>query len=578
MQYQVELYDLFGRRVAVYDEVPLLEAVRSGPDGCDEVAGLLPKEVSGLAPGYRVRVLLDGRLFCDCTVEETAPEWSDLRKLVLDRYVSFHEVAGFVARSPWRNGNVRVSAAYANREIGAMVRDLLQRARGPVHCWVAHGAYPDGARREHEKFLARQTEDNALEIGGIAQGQWVGGTRIDAALAYAKDGDTIVGLRVDGVAWPDLRLMMLDCEEMSRNTHAVKRHPEVAFWTDAEYAASAYRRKAEQARLCLQALLDRGIDYIELNPHRNASGAFDDRVDTYGRHVGLVYGGGECFSAALVEQGLADVYLYEEGRYHVPEHALKDFFSYTGPHTDSVESTGVALGSFDVSQGLLEALTALAYAAGGFVFSVDAALGVSFRRMERADRVMFFDAEKTGLELGVGSANIRNRIGFQGNPFVGNVRQTVARADSVAAHGACEAELDFFAINNEADATRLLEGLLDDLAYPEARGRLTLYRGAADIAVGEVIEFRGAPLRALHAPLAEAWGGRFPNGLTARVCEVRHRLSGKRVVTQASLSSPLRSVESPLGFMVRGQEPAGSLFEFRLDDEKTGLDLGYHLD
>ena len=185
-------------------------------------------------------------------------------------------------------------------------------------------------------MLARCTSDNALEIGGITKGQWVGAARIDASEAYAKDGDTISGLKVDGVSWPDVRLMMIDAEETSLNSHAKKRHPETALWSSERYANSGYKLFADRAKALLQQLLEtKGISHIELNPHRNNNGAFDDRVDAYGRYIGRVFGGSECFSAALVEQGLADVYLYEDGTYHVPEHHLKDFFSYTKENTKS---------------------------------------------------------------------------------------------------------------------------------------------------------------------------------------------------------------------------------------------------
>jgi hypothetical protein len=50
------------------------------------------------------------------------------------------------------------------------------------------------------------------------------------------------------------------------------------------------------------------------------------------------------------------------------------------------------------------------------------------------------------------------------------------------------------------------------------------------------------------------------------------------VETVAALTSPLRSVDEPVGFMVRSQPGASTLFQFRLDDETVGLDLGYHLD
>ena len=47
--------------------------------------------------------------------------------------------------------------------------------------------------------------------------------------------ELISGVKVDSVAWPDIRLMMIDTEERERNSHAQEMHPEVADWTDAQY-------------------------------------------------------------------------------------------------------------------------------------------------------------------------------------------------------------------------------------------------------------------------------------------------------------------------------------------------------
>ena len=69
--------------------------------------------------------------------------------------------------------------------------------------------------------------------------------------------------------------------------------------------------------------------------HKDASGEFDDRVDAFGRYLGLVFGGGECFNAAQVENGHAEVFLFDDGKFLAPELELKDFFSYAGVHTDS---------------------------------------------------------------------------------------------------------------------------------------------------------------------------------------------------------------------------------------------------
>ncbi|HEO70633.1 MAG TPA: hypothetical protein ENN80_05170, partial [Candidatus Hydrogenedentes bacterium] len=208
MDYQIEVYDTWGRRIAVFDEVPLLEASRGTPDGEDTVRGMLPGGIENLGHAYRLRVLVNGAVFCEALVQRIEPSWGDMRKLILDRYVMFHEVIEVDAARPWADHNTMVAWAYKNRRIDALVQHAVNTAPGAVHYTVAHGAYPDGAQREYAKFQARKTAENELEAAGIASGQWVGADRIDASGAYAKDGDTIAGLVVDGQAWPDLRLMM----------------------------------------------------------------------------------------------------------------------------------------------------------------------------------------------------------------------------------------------------------------------------------------------------------------------------------------------------------------------------------
>jgi hypothetical protein len=96
--------------------------------------------------------------------------------------------------------------------------------------------------------------------------------------------------------------------------------------------------------------------------------------------------------------------------------------------------------------------------------------------------------------------------------------------------------------------------------------------------VGDVIEVRGDPLRRLEREIAGEWADRYTGKLVARVREVRHRFSGRDVQTEARLTSPLRTVERPLTFIVRTQPGETTLFQFRLDDEDVGVDLGYHLD
>ncbi|MCC6795494.1 MAG: hypothetical protein IT366_10270 [Candidatus Hydrogenedentes bacterium] len=579
MRYRIEILDTFGRRVYSFSQVPLIEAVRCAPDQRDSVRGILPMNVRELGIGYRVKVYVDDRLFCDVAVTGVAPQWSDTRKLILDRYVRFHEVVEFIAEGDIAPGNRLVSRAYANQSIDAIVKDAIDSALGPIHYTIAHAAYPQGAEHEYLKFLARKMPGNELQVSRIATGQWVGGVRVNTSGAYAKDGDTIAGLVVDGVAWPDLRMLMIDCEETSRNSHAISRHPEVADWTNAQYDASGYKLRGDAAKASLQTLIDtHGIDYIELNPHKNSLGEFDDRVDAFGRYVGLVFGGGQCFNAAQVELGHADVYLYQDGRYHDPEMALKDFYSYTGLHSDSIESAPAGLIALDTSVGVLELLTALAYAAGGYVWTVNEALAVRFYKPARPDRVWFYDAVRMGVSLGANREGLANAIYFDGNPVSGSVSKTYARGESIDEYGFEGRALEHFGISREEDADKLVAGLLDDLPYPERKGLIEFFHGNADVAVGDLIEVRGAPLRRIDRELEHEWGGQFSGRLVGRVNEVVHRFSGAYVSTLVRLTSPLRSVTAPLSFMVRSQPSGSAVFQFRLDDAGVGLDGVHHLD
>lgn len=578
MNYTVELYDVWGRRVARFHEVPLLEVIRTAPDQADTIRGVLPAGVPTLSPGYRVRVLLDGTLAAEATVTSTGPEWSDTRKLILDRYVNFHEVIAFEAERPARDGNTTVTRAYTNQTVQSIVKDLINRALGPVHYYVDHATYPEGAQREYAKFIGRKSAANELEVGGIDAGQWVDSARMDLTNAVAKDGDTIEGIKVDGADWPDLRLMLIDCEETSRNSHAEKRHPEVADWTDAQYNASGYKARADAATTFLQGLIDTdGIESIELNPHVDASGAFDDRVDAYGRYLGLVYGGAKCFNAAIVEQDLADVYLFADGAFHVPELELKDFFSYVGVHQDSIESASAVLASYDAAAGVFEALTAMAYAAGGYVWSGDNDDGIRFRAAWRPDRVVYFDPVEHGVLLGSDVASVVNIVYFDGNPVTSQLSKTYVRGESADEYTAHARAFDFFALSLEEDADTIVDPLLDDVAYPAPTGRVTFLHGDSSVQVGDLVEVRGGASRRLEHELANEWGGRFTGKLVGRIRAVEHRLLGGQVVTQAHLTAPLRSVDNPISFMVRSQPNADSLFGFRLDDAGVGLDSEYYL-
>lgn len=579
MEYMVEIVDRDGVRVARIPSVPLMEVACGGPDENDRIEGLLPVTLERFGVGYTVRVYLDGRLVTWGTVIEVGPAWGDVRRLIADQYVNFQELLSFIAVREWGNGNRRAAARFENARVDDMVRGTINRARGPVHYTVAHDAYPDGAVREYEKFAARMAVSDPLPAGGIDSGQWVDAWRIDATAAYAKDGDTVAGLVVDGEAWPDLRLMLIDCEETSLNSHAISRHPEVADWDATRYARSVYGQRAAAATERLQELIDtKGFDLIELNPHQDASGTYDDRVDAYGRYIGLIFGSGECFNAALVEDGLADVYLYEDGRYHVPEMALKDFFSYTGVHEDSIAACTRVVGAFENRGGLLEALTALTAFGDGYVFHLGADRVVRFRPGWQVDSVVELEPVRLGVSLGHTTDGMANLLRIVGNPADGTVDDYHADDDSIDALGTAFRYFAYFALRNEADAAQLGQGLLRDLAWPTRVGRVLFYRGVSTVDPGALLEFRGDALVERDPPVGAAWtedlGGRF----VGRVRRVVHRVAGDTVETQLDLTSPYRSVAAPLTFITRSQDSLSAFFEFRLDDEVTGLDAGYHLD
>ncbi len=579
MRYSVEVFDRAGLRVGHFDEVPLLEIERNGPDGVDRIEGLLPLSLDRFGVGYTIRVLLDDVLAASARVVEARPAWGDTRRLILDRYVDFQELLAFVAERDRSEENRRVARSHKNQRVDALVRDVLNSTLGPVHYSVAHTSYPDGAEREYGKFSARRAWTDALEIGGITTGQWVDAIRIDLTGAEAKDGDTISGLVVDGVAWPDLRLMMIDCEETSLNSHAIKRHPEIVAWTSDQYDLSVYKRRADAAKARLQSFMDvHGIDYIELNPHQDASGAFDDRTDAFGRYLGLVYGGGQCFNAAMVEEGHADVYLYDDGRYHVPEMALKEFYSYTGPHEASVEPCSALVGAFEARGGALEVLTALAALGGGYVFRVDTSGVVHFQRGDRIDHVVTLDPVHTGVELGRDVRGLVNLLRIQGDPMHGGVDGYHDEDNSIDVFGTHFRYFAYFALSQTDDAERLAEGLLRDLAWPARVGRALFHRGVAAIDVGALLEFRGEVLVERDAPLAEVWGEDLGERLVGRVSRVVHRIAGESVETRLDLTSPFRSVANPLSFITRSQDSLSAFFQFRLDDASIGLDTGFHLD
>jgi len=577
--YAIELYDTWGRRIATWDESPLMRAQHTGPDNPDTIRGILPGRVEDLGHAYRLRVLVDGEPFLDARVVRVRPTWSDTRRRILDRVVNFHEIVEVEAVRPALEGNAPVQQAFVNRTVDSIVRDAIDHARGPAHYLIDHTAYPDGALREFGKFAWRQTPANELEVGGIAQGDWVGSPRLNVANAVAVSGDTIGGLEVDGAPWPDLRLMMTASEQPVRDTDAIALHPEVAAWSDAFYAASAYKRSADRAQAFLQELIDtKGIDFVELNPHRGVTGAFDNRIDAQGRHIGFVYGGGQCFNAATIENGHARVAVEADGAFLEPGLRLKEYYSYDRVARDSIAATPVALARYDVNNGLYEILTALAYAAGGFVWTVDNDGAVFFRAASEIDRVVFFDRRDHALTLGSDSDSVVNMIVLFGNPIGAPLEQSYARPGSVEELGERRERLELFSIAQPDDADALAAALLDDLAYPAPDGEIVFHQGQSGIGVGDLLEFRDAEIRRLDRRVDGEWGDRFFGRHVARVKSVTHEFRGRIVTTTLAFTSPLRSVDDPLRFIVRGQPPADVLFQFRLDDEAVGLDLGYHLD
>ena len=366
MEYRIEIVDTWNRRITAVYRTHLLRITRGFVTDEVRITGMLPADLLDVGNEYVLRVYLEDRLEAQAHVRVVDPQWGERKKLVLDRFVNFHAIIEVDARRDYDATNTLLKKAYTAKEVGEIVKDAIESVTGEIHYLVDHDGYPDGARREYDKFVNRLARMTELPIGSVASGEYVSASRIDTSNAYAKDGDTIAGLVVDGEEWPDLRLMMIDTEELSINPHTIKVHPEVATWSDEKYARSGYKFRADRAEEALQNLLDtKGIQYIELSWHRDAGGEFDNRVDAYGRYIGLVYGGGECFNAAMVELGHSHVYLYQDGAYNPPEMRLKEYYSYVGPSSDSVETTDASLSNLDLHNGIYEDHTVLAYAAGG---------------------------------------------------------------------------------------------------------------------------------------------------------------------------------------------------------------------
>ncbi|MFP4192543.1 MAG: hypothetical protein ACLFU6_10775 [Candidatus Hydrogenedentota bacterium] len=576
MDYRIDLYDPWGRRVARFDDVPLVEAEREMSGGA-RVRGMLPAGMEGFGPGYVVEVYIGGQRFCRAPVRRVTPEWGDQQKLIIDRFLDFQALVGFEAAWEGSEADSEVSGGYINARVDRIVRDLVNRAPGPVHYTIAHGAFPDGAEREHGKFLARKTAGGELPYQSVASGHWVGPDRIDASEAYAKDGRTIAGLIVDGEPWPDLRLLMVDAESPELDGDAMARHPETAAWSPARYAASAYGLQGVDAKAALQALLDaHGVSFLELNDGQDLTGAYVGRTDGAGRYLGMAHGGGLNFNAAQIEQGYGGVHLHGDGSILPPDWTLKEFFSYRGEAKESIQDIPKTMKRFEAAGELSGALTLLAYAAGA-VWGMDAEACVHFRAPDAADRVVFHEPSTTAVGYGESRAGLINSVQLRGHPNSG-AEALFTRGPSVDAFGLHWDELDAPGLEREHELAALAKGMLDDLAYPMVEGEVLWFEGDAGVGPGELLALRGEPLRALRWPVEGRWGGRFTDKLIARVERVTHRFTGRRVRTSAALTSPLRSAGSPLRAMAHAHRPARELLRFALDEPGVGLDLGYHVD
>lgn len=572
MNIRVELLDTLRQRIAVFNDAISLQAVRRVPDRADTLTCTLP-HVEGFGPGCTIDVYLDNTLWQRYEATCTQLRWDADFQPEHNTRIPLRDVMQVEARAAKQAVNARLRRAYVGITLEEALVDIINRAPGPIHYLIDHDAYPDGATREYTKFLARCTTDNALETGGISEGQWVGADRIDTTGAYAKDGDTISGLKVDGDPWPDLRLMMIDAEETTLNSHARKRHPETTLWSSERYANSGYKLHADRATAFLQTLLDgKGISHIELNPHRNSNGLFDDRVDAYGRYIGRAFGGGECFSAAMVEQGLADVYLYEDGIYHVPEHRLKDFFSYTGIHAKSFPTMNTEIHALDLDCTVIEAMTLLAYLCGSKAFTLFSDFYVEFRDATQFDHTYRYRAETMAVVSGFTKAGLANTLAITGNRIVAPGTIAASNSESISAYGAGNASINGNWLGSDEDKQMLAENLLQDMAYPTPSITATFFEGAPELKPGDLISIEGAPLHRYAQRLPDEWGNTFDETIVGRITEVRHIMEGTDTQTQIVLSAPLRSVASPLTLLRRIRSVGEPLFALRLDESLAGLD------
>ena len=86
------------------------------------------------------------------------------------------------------------------------------------------------------------------------------------------------------------------------------------------------------------------------------------------------------------------------------------------------------------------------------------------------------------------------------------------------------------------------------MAWPACAWELEFFEGADGFRVGDIVEVRGGMLRRLVPECEDEWGGRYTGKQVARVAAIRHRLTGRRVATYLTLTSPLRAETADMGF------------------------------
>ena len=205
-------------------------------------------------------------------------------------------------------------------------------------------------------------------------------------------------------------------------------------------------------------------------------------------------------------------------------------------------------------------------------------MAVRFRAITKPDKVLTFDPFEHGVTLSSNSEKVANGVVLKGNPVTSTVDKLYTNQPSIDEYDFHLRFLEYFSITVQEDGDALMAGLMDDVPYPEPSGEVTSFRGESSLSVGVVLEFREGDLRRLEREVSGEWADTFTGKLIGRVKSLTQEFRGRLVTTRARLTSPLRSVDNPISFIVRGQPLAETLFQFRLDETTVGLDLGYHLD